>query len=200
MADALRSGTAELLAGLRRLGDRPHPAGDRRPPRRGRSRDRGAGARRRQGRPDPRPEGAAGPDRAQERPGDDGRRRRERCARPLPPPISASPWARAGRRPRPRRRMSCCWSITSTACCRGSKWRNGRAGSRLKASWPGSACRSLGMIAAALGYLTPVQGALAAGTDRRGRHPERAAGAEDRARSGGYVRKPDRCANSDRRN
>ena len=80
MADALRSGTAELLAGLRRLGHRAHPAGDRRPARRGRGRDRGAGARRRAGRPDARPEGAAGPDRAQERPGDDGGRRRERRA------------------------------------------------------------------------------------------------------------------------
>ena len=35
MADALRAGTAELLAGLRRLGDRADRARDRRPPRGG---------------------------------------------------------------------------------------------------------------------------------------------------------------------
>ena len=45
-------------------------------------------------------------------------------------------------------------------CCRGSRSPAARAGSRSKASSPGSACRSSGMIAAALGYLTPVQGAL----------------------------------------
>ena len=47
-----------------------------------------------------------------------------------------------------------------------------------------------GMIAAALGYLTPVQGALAPGTDRRCRHSERASCIEDRTKAGDKARKP----------
>ena len=98
--------------------------------------------------------------RAQERPGDDGRRRRQRCAgargRRYRCRHGRARRGRLGRGGGCRAAGRSAW----TACCRGSKWRNGRAGSRSKASSPGLVCRSLGMIAAAFGYLTPVQGAL----------------------------------------
>ena len=55
--------------------------------------------------------------------------------------IGVAMGARA-RPPRPRRRMSCCWSITWIAFCRGSRSRNGPAASPSRASLPGSVSRS----------------------------------------------------------
>ena len=81
MADALRSGTSELAcraASAQGIGRILLATGDRRAV--AERVTEGLGLDGAPGRSDPRPEGASGPDRAQERPGDDGGRRRERRA------------------------------------------------------------------------------------------------------------------------
>ena len=51
-------------------------------------------------------------------------------------------------------------SIVSTGCLTPCAWRAGPVGSLFRASMPASVSRSWGWLPAALGYLTPVQGAL----------------------------------------
>src|SRR5258708_6979543 len=75
------------------------------------------------------------------------------------PPISAWPWGPRVPRHPPKPPTSSCWWINWIACCRQSGLRADHALSRWKASMQ-VGLSVLGMIAAALGHITPVQGAI----------------------------------------
>ena len=111
LADELRAGTEQLLAGAAGLGiERIVLAtGDRRDV--ARVRCRGPRARPGARGADPRSEDPGGAVGTQERPGDDDRRRRQRCAGAGRRRYRCWRWAPRARPRRPKPPTSCCWSI-----------------------------------------------------------------------------------------
>jgi heavy metal translocating P-type ATPase len=126
MADALRAGTAELLSGLRRLGVGRIllATGDRRAVAEAVTEGLGLDAVRADLTPDQKVLLVL-------------------TERKNGPVMMVGDGVNDARRPRPKRRMSCCWSITWIAFCRGSRSRNGPAASPSRASLPGLVSRSL---------------------------------------------------------
>jgi P-type E1-E2 ATPase len=82
--------------------------------------------------------------------------------------------------------MSCCWSITSIGSCRASKSRNSSRRIAIESVVAGIGLSVVGMIAAAFGYLTPVQGALLQEVIDVAVILNALAGTQDRAQTPGY--------------